>query len=70
MEGFVKKLEWLESVLSLLLVLSTAAVFQTVSCGLLKRKLGQEGMVTPVWGLSAGFTVQIVIANEYKLDGL
>lgn len=43
-------LEWLESVLSLLLILSTAAVFQTVSCGLLKRKLGQEGIVTPVWG--------------------
>ena len=39
-------------------------------CLIVKRKLGQEGMVTPVWGLSAGFTVQIVIANEYKLDGL
>lgn len=40
----------LESVPSLLLILTTAAVFQTVSCGLLKRKLGQEGVVTPVWG--------------------
>lgn len=40
----------LESVPSLLLILGMAAVFQTVFCGLLKRKLGQEGMVTPVWG--------------------
>lgn len=40
----------LESVPSLLLILGMAAVFQTVFCSLLKRKLGQEGMVTPVWG--------------------